>query len=65
MRKSSKTMLLIFGIALMAVSCEATSIAEEENEYNEIAKKDLFDIIKPTGTVTPKNIRRPGNAHKK
>ena len=53
-------MLLIFGIALMAVSCEATSIAEEESNYNEIAKKDLFDIIKPTGTVTPKNIRKPG-----
>ena len=60
MKKSSKTMLLIFGIALMAVSCEATSIAEEEREYNEIAKKDLFDIVKPTGTVTPKNIRKPG-----
>ncbi|MEM9361742.1 MAG: hypothetical protein AAGA43_03855 [Bacteroidota bacterium] len=64
MRKSNKTLILIIGIVLMMVSCEATSIAEEERYYNEITKKDLFDVIKPTGTVTPKNIRRPGNAHK-
>ena len=52
--------MLVFGITLLMTSCEATSVAEEENDYNEITKKDLFDIIKPTGTVTPKNIRKPG-----
>ena len=60
MRKSNKMLFLIFGIALMAVSCEASSVAEEESMYNEISKQELFDIIKPTGTVTPKNIRKPG-----
>ncbi|WP_435623541.1 hypothetical protein [Flagellimonas sp.] len=64
MRKSNKTLFLIFGIALMAVSCEATSVAEEESMYNEISQQELFDIIKPTGTVTPKNIRKPGTAKK-
>ena len=60
MRKSNKMLILIFGTALMMVSCEATSVAEEERFYNEILDKKIFDEIKPMGPVTPANIRKPG-----
>lgn len=61
MRKSVVFFTLFVSISLAMTSCEATSVAEQEQEYYEVSKKNLFDHIKPTGTVTPANIRRPGN----
>ena len=52
-------MFLTLGIVLLGVSCETTSVAEE-NDYYETLTKDIFDEIKPMGPVTPANIRKPG-----
>ncbi|WP_136466412.1 hypothetical protein [Flagellimonas onchidii] len=60
MKKSIKSLILIFGITLTVVSCQKPSI-EEIEETNKVLKEDVFKEIAPTGVVTPENLRRPGN----
>ncbi len=60
MKKSIKSLILIFGITLTVVSCQKPSI-EEIEETNKALTEDIFKEIAPTGTVKPANFRRPGN----
>ena len=54
MKNVVKMSIAVMGIMLVATSCESESVAEQEANYHEISKEHLFEIIMPTGSVTPK-----------
>ncbi len=60
MKNVVKMSIALMGIMLVATSCESESVAEQEANYHEISKEHLFEKIMPTGTVTPKKIKKPG-----
>ena len=64
MKNLVKMSIAVMGILLVATSCESESVAEQEQLYEDVSKKDFIETINPMGEVTPSKIRRPGNAAK-